>query len=177
MRTSKFSLLSSWRYIQVKLLYPNFARHAAAGSCNYPVVILYGITSDRELGLAMDWLSCHLYLAQAGIADVRYSGGEGSCSMSVVENLTKIKLWVSDCWCCLNIDCLLEPHLMLPITISCSWISVADVVFVPCAHVGRVETWTVTQNSYNYVSTKALYLLQGCPAVVLEVWKSQSEPS
>jgi len=35
----------------------------------------------------------------------------------------------------------------------------------------------VTQNSYNYVSTKALYLLQGCPAVVLEVWKSQSEPS
>jgi len=26
----------------------------AAGSCNYPVVILYGITSDRELGLAMD---------------------------------------------------------------------------------------------------------------------------
>ena len=151
MRTSKFSLLSSWRYIQVKLLYPNFARHAVAGSCNYPVVILYGITSDKELGLAMDWLSCHLYLAQAGIADVRYSGGEGSCSMPVVENLAKIELWVSDFWCCLNIDCLLKPHLMLPITISCSWISGADVVFVPCTHVGRVETWTVTQNSYNYV--------------------------
>ena len=152
MRTSKFSLLSSWRYIHAgETPLPKFCQACSSrvlqlSSCNLVWNYL-----DKELGIAMDWISCHLYLAQAGIADVRYSGGEGSCSMPVVENLAKIELWVSDFWCCLNIDCLLKPHLMLPITISCSWISGADVVFVVCTHVGRVETWTVTQNSYNYV--------------------------